>query len=50
MDFSWISAACDIIILIGAVLLAFDRIVMPIKFLRKKTNDSIEDKIAKSLA
>lgn len=50
MDLSWIATACDIIILIGAVLLAFDRIIKPIGFFKKKQDESFEAKVADILA
>ena len=50
MDLSWISAACDVIILIGALVLAFDRIIKPIGFFKKKQDASFEAKVADILA
>lgn len=45
MDLGWLGIACDFIILVGAVILAFDRIIKPIGFLKKKTDKSFEDKV-----
>ena len=50
MDLGWLGIACDFIILVGAVLLAFDRIIKPIGFLKKKTDKSFEDKVGDILA
>lgn len=49
MDFLWLSSTCDFIILIGALVLAFDRIIKPILFLKKRTNTSFEEKITDTL-
>ena len=49
MDFSWLSSACDLIILVGAVFLAFDRIVKPIIFIKKKTNSTFEEKVGEAI-
>lgn len=49
MDFGWIGPACDAIILIGALFVAFDRIIKPIIFIKKKTNNSFEVKVAEAL-
>lgn len=49
MDFSWISPACDIVILVGAVLVAFDRIGKPFIKLKKKTDTSFEEKVADAM-
>lgn len=50
MNLGWVGIVCDIIILIGAVLLAFDRIIKPIIFIKKRTNKSFEDKTAEAIA
>ena len=50
MDLGWLGIACDFIILVGAVILAFDRIFKPIGFLKKKTDESFEDKVGDILA
>ena len=49
MNLSWVSAACDAVILVGALVLAFDRIIKPIGFLKKKTDKSFEEKVAEAL-
>lgn len=49
MNFSWLSSACDFVILVGAVFLAFDRIIKPIVFLKKKTKSNIEDKVIETI-
>lgn len=50
MNLGWIGIVCDFVILVGAVLLAFDRIIKPIGFLKKKTDKSFEDKVGDILA
>ena len=50
MNLGWLGIACDFIILVGAVILAFDRIIKPIGFLKKKTDKSFEDKVGDILA
>ena len=50
MDWSWLSTTVDAIILIGALILAFDRIIKPINFLKRKTDKSFEDKVGDILA
>ena len=49
MDFTWLSSACDIVILVGAVFLAVDRILKPIIFVKKKSDDSFEGKVGEVL-
>ena len=50
MNLGWIGTVCDIIILVGAVILAFDRIIKPIVFLKKKSNKTFEERVADALA
>ena len=50
MDLGWLGTVCDFIVLIGAVVLAFDRIIKPIGFLKKKTDKTFEDKVGDILA
>ena len=45
----WLSSACDFVILIGAVFVAFDRIIKPVIFIKKKSDNSFDEKIAESL-
>lgn len=45
MNWEWIGSACDVIILIGAVVLAFDRIIKPLGFLRKKGQNTFEARV-----
>ena len=49
MDLSWISAACDVIILVGALFIAFDRIGKPFIKLKKKTDTTFEEKVADAI-
>lgn len=49
MDFTWLSSACDVVVLIGAVFLAVDRILKPILFVKKKSDDSFEGKVGEVL-
>lgn len=50
MDWSMLGIAVDVIILIGALFLAFDRIIKPFVFLKKKTDKTFEEKVADALA
>ena len=50
MDFGWISTACDVIILVGAVILAWDRITGKLGLFKKKADKSFEDKVAEAIA
>ncbi len=45
MDFSWLGAAVDFIILIGALVLALDRIGAKFGWFKKKTDNSFEKKV-----
>jgi hypothetical protein len=49
MEFSWLGSACDVVILIGAVILAFERIIKPIIFVKKKSKNSFEEKVSETL-
>lgn len=50
MDLGWVGIACDLIILIGAVVLAFDRIIKPIVKIKKKTDQTFEEKVGEAVA
>ena len=50
MDFSWLGAAVDFIILIGALVLALDRIGAKFGWFKKKTDNSFEKKVADAMA
>lgn len=50
MDLGWVGIACDLIILIGAVTLAFDRIIKPIVKIKKKTDKTFEEKVGEAVA
>ena len=43
---TWLGMGCDLIILIGALVLAFDRMIKPIGFLKKKTDKKFDAKVA----
>jgi hypothetical protein len=45
MDFSWLGAAVDFVILIGALILALDRIGSKFGWFKKKTDDSFEKRV-----
>ena len=45
MDFTWLGAAVDVIILIGALILALDRIGAKFGWFKKKTDNSFEKKV-----
>ena len=49
MDFGWLTWLCDGVILIGAVILAFDRIFKPIGIFKKKADKSFEEKVSETL-
>ena len=49
MDWSWLGAAVDLIILIGALLLALDRIGAKFGWFKKKTDNSFEKKVLEIL-
>ena len=49
MDFGWLTWLCDGVILIGAVVLAFDRIIKPIGIFKKKADKSFEEKVSETL-
>ena len=49
MDFGWISTACDVIILIGALILALDRITGKFGIFKKKNEQNFETKVSNIL-
>jgi hypothetical protein len=50
VDWGFVSGACDIVILIGALFLAFERIIKPLVFIKKKTDKSFEEKVGEAMA
>lgn len=50
MDLNWLSTAVDFIILIGALILALDRIGAKFGWFKKKTDDSFEKKVSEIVA
>ena len=50
MNWDLMGAIVDVIILIGALFLAFDRIIKPFVFLKKKSDKTFEEKVADALA
>ena len=50
MNFSWLSATVDFIILIGALVLALDRIGAKFGWFKKKTDNSFEKRVTDAIA
>ena len=50
MDLGIVGIVCDFVILIGAVVLAFDRIIKPIGIFKKKADKTFEEKVGDAIA
>ena len=50
MDLGIVGIVCDFVILIGAVILAFDRIIKPIGIFKKKADKTFEEKVGEAIA